>query len=257
LPLVLTALLWGLVQGLTEFLPISSSGHLVLVPELLGIPAPDLATSAVLHLGTLAAVLLYYRKDLSALLRFRTDPNARHLLFLLVLGTIPAAVAGLTLEGPLEMLFVSPRSVALALMGTGVILLVAAFLPRGRRRTSQARPWEALLVGVAQAVALVPGISRSGTTIAAGLARRLEGAEAARFSFLLAIPAIAGAGFVEGLELGGRGQLSGTVWVGMLTAAVAGYASIALLLRALVRFGLLPFAAYCLLAGTAAFLLVD
>ncbi|MDP8958907.1 MAG: undecaprenyl-diphosphate phosphatase [Actinomycetota bacterium] len=253
---MLIALLWGLVQGLTEFLPVSSSGHLVLVPVLLGLPPPGLATSAVLHLGTLLAVLAYYRTDLVRMARFRNDAQGRHLVVLLVVGTIPAGILGLTLEGPLSVLFASPQMVAAALIGTALILFAAGLVPMGLRRIEETRVTDALLVGLAQGLALIPGISRSGATIAAGLSRRLDGREAARFSFLLAIPAIAGAGLFEALQLGEEGELDPSVLVGVLSAAVSGYAAIAVLVRAMQRFGLAPFAWYCLLAGTAALLLV-
>lgn len=253
---MLVAALWGLVQGLTEFLPVSSSGHTVLVPALLRVPPPDLATSAVLHLGTLMAVLAYFRRDLGRMAAFRHDDQGRRLIFLVLVGTIPAAAAGLLLEGPLEGLFRSPRSVAVALIGTGLILAGAALLPAGLRRLEEAGLPDALLVGAAQALALVPGISRSGATIAAGMTRRMEGVEAARFSFLLAIPAIAGAGGLQLLQLGGEGRLDPSLGVGVLVAALSGYAAIALLLRALHRFGLFPFALYCLAAGSAALVLL-
>lgn len=250
---MLIALFWGLIQGLTEFLPISSSGHLVLVPELLGLEGPDLATSAVLHLGTLLAVLAYYRTDLMAMLRPRRHPQAGRLIALIALGTVPAAIAGLLLEDPISALFESPALTALALVGTGVILFGASLLPVGGRTTEEMSWADAILVGAAQALALIPGISRSGATISTGLARRAEPGEAARFSFLLAIPAIAGAGLYEALRLEDYGGLDMTVLAGLLAAAVSGYAAIAVLLRALGRFGIRPFAWYCLAVGSGAF----
>ena len=250
------AVLWGLVQGLTEFLPISSSGHLVLVPALLDREAPDLALSAVLHLGTLAAVLAYFRRDIAGLLRFRRDPQARRTIGLLVLGTVPAAVLGLTFESILDDVNEHPAVVAGALIGTGLLLLGARRLQLRSRRFEEAGVRDALAVGVFQAFALMPGFSRSGFTITAAEARGFAPVEAARFSFLLGIPAIAGAGFLEALDLADAGGLSAEVWVGMAVAALSGYAAIAILLALLRRIGLTPFAVYCLVAGIVALIVV-
>jgi undecaprenyl-diphosphatase len=248
---VWTAALWGLVQGLTEFLPISSSGHLVLVPALLEIDGPDLATSAVLHLGTLAAVVWYFRSDLLRLAKFRTDPAAARLLWLLVIGTIPAAALGLTLESSFDELNDRPRLVAAALIGTGVVLAISEVFRRRllRRSVEQATVADAAIVGAAQAIALVPGISRSGMTIVAGLARSFQPAEAARFAFLLAVPVIFGSGLVQAVRLADEGGLTASVWVGVVVAAVSGYFAIAALLRLINRTGLMAFSAYCLAVG--------
>jgi len=253
---VLSAIIWGLVQGLTEFLPISSSGHLVLVPaaaSALGwdLGEPSLAVSAVLHLGTLMAVLAYFRHDIRRLLGFRTDPEARRLWLLLIIGTIPALV-GLPLEGPLESLQDDPVKVGLALIATSLILMAGIRLVNGRRTLEQARPVDALLIGLFQALALIPGISRSGATIVAGTARGLEPGEAARYSFLLGVPVIAGGGLLSLLRISDSGALQPSLLVGMSVAAVSGYAAIALLLAALRRVGLAPFAVYALVAGLGA-----
>ena len=255
LPPMLEAMLWGLVQGLTEFLPISSSGHLVLVPAFLGVEPPDLATSAVLHLGTLAAVLIYYRKDLARMLHFRRDAEARHIVILLIIGTIPATI-GIVLERQLEVFQGSVTAVAIALLVTGVVLVVSGFIVRKARTLEQATRTDAVLVGIAQATALLPGISRSGMTITASLARGLGAEQAARFSFLLAVPAIAGGGIIETVQLAGEGGIPSEVWVGVLVAAVSGYLAIAFLIRTLVRIGLRPFALYCFVVGTLALVLL-
>ncbi len=244
-----TAALWGLVQGLTEFLPISSSGHLVLVPALLSLDPPDLATSAVLHLGTLAAVVVYFRTDLARLTRFRTDPAARRLGLLLILATIPAAVAGLFLEETLDRLSDEPPRVGYALLVTGVVLLLSELIRRRQRTVADANPTDATVVGVAQATALVPGISRSGVTIVAGLGRGLARPEAARLSFLMAVPVIFGTGLSQGIELAGQGGLTASLWLGVAVAAASGYAAIAVLLRLLQRTGLTAFGVYCLAFG--------
>jgi undecaprenyl-diphosphatase len=251
-----TAALWGLVQGLTEFLPISSSGHLVLVPALLDMEEPDLATSALLHLGTLAAVVWYYRRDLLKLVHVRTDPEARVILLLLAVGTIPAALVGLTLRGPIEIVFDDPKIAAIAEIVTGLILLLGLLLPAGLRRLGSGRIPDAIVVGIAQAFALVPGISRSGMTITAGMAQGFERIEAARYAFLLAVPSIAGAGLLEGIDLAAEGGFEAGLLVGVAVAAVSGYAAIAVLLRLLTRVGMAPFAAYCIVFGTVAYFLV-
>ncbi len=249
------AMLWGLIQGLTEFLPISSSGHLVLVPAVLGREGPDLATSAVLHLGTLAAVLVYFRAEVSHILRLTTQ--GKRLLRILAIGTIPVVVLGLTLRSGFESLNENPTAVAIALLLTGVALFATRWIPRGRRTMSDSTDVDAGTLGLGQALALIPGVSRSGATIATGLLRGFERAEAARFSFLLGIPAIAGAGLLEFVELAGDGGgVSNATWVGMAVAAVSGYAAIALLLRLIGRAGLTPFGIYCVGFGTVALFLV-
>jgi undecaprenyl-diphosphatase len=253
---MLTAALWGLVQGLTEFLPVSSSGHLVLVPALLGIDEPDLATSAVLHLGTLAAVVWYYRTDLARLVHFRTDPHARRIIWLLAIGTIPAAVVGTTLDGPIEIIFSEPWLAAVSLIVTGVILALGLLIPRGARTLEQGTAGDALVVGMAQAFALIPGISRSGMTITASMAQGIERVQAARYAFLLAVPSIAGAGLLKGIDLIDSGGFEPSLLVGVLTAAVSGYFAIAFLVRLLARAGMAPFAAYCILFGVIAYILV-
>jgi len=253
---VLTAAVWGLIQGLTKFLPISSSGHLVLIPALFNFDEPGLAASVMLHLGTLAAVVAYYRADLLRLFHFRTDPEARRILMLLVVGTIPAAVIGYALHDVIEVPFSEPWVVAVALMVTGVILLFSTLVAKGLRRLAEGRWTDGVVVGLAQAFALLPGISRSGMTITAGMAQGFERREAARYAFLLSIPAIAGAGLLDGLDLLDRGGFTRDLLVGMAVAAVVGYLAIAGLLRVLARVGLLPFAVYCLIFGAVAYWLV-
>lgn len=249
------AILWGLIQGLTEFLPISSSGHLVLVPALLGGDGPDLATSAMLHLGTLLAVLAYYRADLVRMARF--ERAGRRLLTLIVIGTIPAAVLGLAFEEQLDRINEAPKSVAVFLVITGIVLLGTMLLRFGDRLVDGMRPLDTVVIGLAQAFALIPGISRSGMTISSGLSRGLDRLEAARFAFLLGIPAIAGGGLLSMLDLMDEGGgIPASTWVGVAVAAVSGYAAIALLIRVLGRIGLAPFGIYCVVAGTLAYIVV-
>ncbi len=252
---MLNAIFWGIIQGLTEFLPISSSGHLVLIPALLGQEGPDLATSAMLHLGTLVAVLVYYRSDIARLAKF--DRPARKIITLIVIGSIPAAILGLAFEDRIEDLIADPKVVAIMLIVTGVILLLTALLRLGDRRMQDLGVPDSVIIGLAQATALIPGISRSGMTISAGLTRGVERTEAARFAFLLGIPVIAGAGLLQMVDVLAAGEsIPAEVWVGMAAAALSGYAAIAILLKALARVGLTPFGIYCVAFGAISFVLL-
>ncbi|MGB7859790.1 MAG: undecaprenyl-diphosphate phosphatase, partial [Acidimicrobiia bacterium] len=247
------AILWGLVQGLTEFLPISSSGHLVIIPAYLDrlgwdIAPPSLAVSAVLHLGTLAAVLVYFRSDVMKVLRFRSDAEGRTIALLVAIGTIPAIV-GLPLKDTLDAFQGTVSNVGWTLMLTGVILAIGQRLASGMRQLGDGRIADAIVIGIAQAFALIPGISRSGITIAAGSGRGFEPTQAARFSFLLGIPAIAAAGLSQLPDLIDSGEFGIDLMVAMVVAGLAGYFAIAWLLSALRRVGLGPFAIYCLAIG--------
>jgi undecaprenyl-diphosphatase len=249
---MLTAAFWGLVQGLTEFLPISSSGHLVLVPALLGMDEPDLATTAVLHLGTLVAVVWYYREDLARLVHVKTDPVARHILWLLILGTVPAAVIGILFDSKIEIVFSEPWIAAMLLVVTGVILSFSLLIPAGTRRLEDGRFGDAAVMGWAQALALLPGISRSGMTMTVAMAQGFDRVQAARFAFLMAVPAISGAGILKGIDLVQSGGFEPEMLAGVLTAAVSGYFAISFLVRLLAKAGLAPYALYCLVFGTVA-----
>jgi undecaprenyl-diphosphatase len=182
--------------------------------------------------------------------------QSRRVWVLLIVGTIPAAIAGLTLDGPLEIIFSEPWMAAVALVITGVVIGASMFLARGARTMEEARIPDALVIGMAQAFALVPGISRSGMTITAGLAQGLSRVEAARFSFLLGVPAIAGAGLIQGLDLIDRGGFEPELLAGVVTAALSGYLAIAFLVRLITRIGIAPYAAYCIAFGAVAYLLL-
>lgn len=250
---MLAAVIWGLIQGFTEFLPVSSSGHLVIIPAFLekwgvDVSPPSLAVSAVLHLGTLVAVLVYYRSDVAKVLRFWRDAEGRRIGLLVLIGSIPAVI-GLPLADTLNEFQQDVANVGWALMFTGVVLVVGQRLATGARTLIDGRVPDAIVVGVAQAIALIPGVSRSGMTISAANGRKFEPTQAARFSFLLGIPAIAGGGLIELLDLQGSGELGPELFVGMAVAALSGYAAISLLLAALKKVGLYPFAVYCLVVG--------
>lgn len=260
------AILLGVVQGLTEFLPVSSSGHLAVAEDLLGVSLPGLTFEVFVHLGTLAAVLAVYGTDLWAaaagFLRSggglwgsprgtdgsgwtAMDPATR-LGWLVVVGTVPAAVAGLALEDAIAAAFDAPTTVAVCWIVTGCLLWWAARRSPSGRPLERATPLDALVVGLFQALALLPGISRSGSTLVGGLLRGLQREEAARLSFLLSVPAIAGAALLQMPEVAAVATVDGwaALLAGAVTAAVTGYAAIRWLLRWLVAGRLAWFAYY-------------
>ncbi len=233
------AALLGIVQGLTEFIPVSSSAHLRLTAALLGMPDAGAAFTAVLQLGTLIAVLAYFAKDLVALLRAAlTRPTSQEALLLWQLGvaTVPLAVAGLALKSYITGDLRNLEVVATALMVVGGVLIL---IDRrgGRERTLDSLRWsDAVLIGCAQAAALVPGVSRSGATICMALLLGLTRTEAARFSFLLSIPAVAGTGIFEVNDAVAEMRAMGespllVLAVGVVISGVVGYFSIAWFLR--------------------------
>jgi len=250
------AIVLAVIQGLTEFIPVSSSGHLVLAQGLFGTdPGNALAYDLVLHLGTACAALLFYRRDVAALLRGALPPYAgagperaaaRRLLLLLAVASLPTAVIGFAFQDPLEALFESPRAAALGLLCTGGVLVAVSRLAPREGALGRAPWWKGALVGLAQGAAIVPGVSRSGSTIAAGLAVGLRRDEAVRFSFLLSLPAIAGASLLElrHLEHAGRSTPAQHL-AGFVAAAAVGYLSIAFVLRWTRRGRLWQFGLYC------------
>jgi undecaprenyl-diphosphatase len=250
------ALLLGLLQGATEFLPVSSSGHLVVVPWLLGWPNPGLAFIAVLHLGTLLAVLFHMRAEVAAVVagwwrsvrRRSLELPEERLGWLIVISAIPGSALGFLAEDYFEALFASPRSVAFLLLVTGLLLVAGERLGRRVRSMDEARLQDAVWIGLAQALAIAPGISRSGATIAGGLLRDLRREDAARFSFLMVIPIIIGAAGLQLAKLAGAGIDAGeglNLLAGFVVAFLAGYAAIGFLLSHLRTRTLLPFALYC------------
>lgn len=260
------AALLGVVQGLTEFLPVSSSGHLVLTEKLLGVPAGDLSFEIVLHLATLAAVCLAYRRKLwklvRAVLRARIqihkgrlripDENLRLFLYL-ALATVPAAAAGYLLKDAVEQAFDSPMAASIGLLATGAIL----FATRWTKDRNKPMDWRrSIAVGLAQAAAILPGVSRSGSTMAAAVYTGVRQEKAAEFSFLLSIPIILGAGIFElkDAALSRQGDL-GPLAVGGLAAGICGFLAIKWLLAVVRRNRLEYFAYYCWLAGALGVLL--
>jgi undecaprenyl-diphosphatase len=256
---MLQAIVLGAAQGLTEFVPVSSSAHLVLLPFLFRWPIPSLAFDVAIHLGTLVALVVYFWADLGRMVAgaVRTaagrgddhDHLQGRLVLLLAIGTVPAAAAGVLLREFFEELFQRPTITAVSLLGTAA-LIVAGEAAHRRRPAERRRGvdtvgwWDAVVMGLFQALAITPGISRSGATIVGGLFRGLARDAAARFSFLLSIPAIVGAAVVALPDLP-----PGTEWGPTIAAtgaaAITGFAAIAFLLRYLRTKTMLPFAAYC------------
>ena len=252
------AALLGAVQGLTEFLPVSSSAHLALVPRFFAFPDPGLTFDVALHLGTLLAVLVYYRRTwldlLTGALRDPRGAQARTLA-LLALATIPAVVAGLLLEKAAESAFRDPNRIALCLIAFSGVMVWAERRGRGAVGTwREAGPRVVALIGCAQALALMPGVSRSGATMSAALLLGLSGAQAAELSFLMSTPIVAGAAVLKLRHLGAA-DVTGPFAVGLLISAVVGFAAVGAFIRFLPKGGLKPYAAYRVALGLAALLL--
>jgi undecaprenyl-diphosphatase len=266
---VIEAAVLGVVQGLTEFIPISSSGHLVLVPEALGWGQPGLAFDVLLHAGSLIALLIYFSGELIDLSRgaIQGDRASRRLVMLLIIGNVPAAIAGLVWGDYFEEAFKDASAAAIQLGLTAIILVGAELILRyhqrrtantggGLRKMEDMNVLDASVVGVAQAVSILPGISRSGSTIGAGLAMSISRDDAARFAFLLAIPALFGAMVIELPELDGASLGVPAAVVGFLSSLVFSYVAIWGLIRYLKRNTLYPFAAYCVVAAIVFYVLV-
>lgn len=244
----------GLVQGLTEFLPVSSSGHLVITEALLGLSIPGILVEVTLHVGTLLSVVIVYRDRLWSLIQgaLRGKAEAWRYIGLLVLATIPAGLVGLFFKNAVEMSFDDPAIAGVMLLVTGIILWTTRRPHRPRTRPLPG-PLLALGIGIAQAFAILPGISRSGSTIAAALWGGVEGEKAAEFSFLMSLPAIAGAAVLElkDLDVGVQGVGGVPLLVGFLVALVAGIFAIRFLVWLLRGQHFHVFAYYVWIVGAA------
>lgn len=247
----LQAFLLGVIQGLTEFLPVSSSGHLVLGQRLLGLGQPELLFDVAVHVGTLLAVVVFFRRDLYLMLKGLRPGDGeakagRRLLWLVIAGSVPTALMGFLLKDSFERMFGSVFAVGVALILTGVFLALTRLAPAGTRGIGRMGTGRALLVGLAQGLAITPGISRSGATISAGLFLGLERDLAARFSFVLSIPAILGALLLQVSEIEPGASLAlSPLLIGALSAALVGYLALKLLIRLLEKGRLHWFAPYC------------
>lgn len=264
---VLRAIVLGIVQGLSEFLPISSSGHLIVVRELFGWEfTDDIVFDVSLHVGTTVAVLVYFWHDWLRMarsgLRWLTGDRERrvaeeghdaHALGLLVIGSIPIAIVGGLLADTVEDEIRDPIVVGVMLIVFAIVLFAAERTFRSDRSLGEIKPIDAILIGGAQAIALVPGVSRSGITISAALARGMSRQEAARFSFLLSTPAIGGAAL---LSLGDAvsndtiGDQLDIILAGAVTSAIVGWLAIAVFMRLIQTQSFLPFVVYRIIAGT-------
>jgi len=261
---LLQAFVLGIVQGLTEFIPVSSSGHLVLIPWLLKWdlePQAAFVFDVLVQWGTLLAVIVYFWKDLKAIttaaifsLRNRDQPvsSDARLAWLVALSTIPALFAGLLLKSLVEDAINSPRVVFIFLLLTGVLLFLAEKLGRRFKAMTDVSNADAIWIGIFQVFSLFPGISRSGSTISAGLFRGVRRDTAARFSFLMAVPIMIAAGIIALIEFATTPDavsLIGTLFIGFIVAAIVGYISIHWLLKFLSERSLYFFSVYCLLIG--------
>ena len=254
---VLQALVLGAIQGLSEFLPISSSAHLAIAPWLFHWRDPGLAFDVALHFGTLIAVLWYFRVQWAALVgaaariavHHRVETEEERRVIYLVIATIPGAIAGLALEKYAETVFRDPRLIATVLIVMGIVLWWVDKQAARDRPLESMRWMDALLVGLAQMFAIIPGVSRSGSTITAGRALRLTREGAAVFSFLMSMPIIAAAALLKVPQVLRTEGLSAPLVVGVLASAVSGWLAIGVLLRFVLRRSYGVFAAYRVVVG--------
>lgn len=267
---IIQAIILGVVQGLTEFLPVSSSAHLVFMTDILGLPQ-NVAFDTLLHLGTLVAVVAYFWKDLIKIIssfisslidifrgRFKKgleEKPFKKLSWLIIVGTIPAGIMGILLQKQFEALFTSIFYVGIFLIITGLLLWGAEQVKPGEKDVKDISFKNALVIGVAQGIAIAPGISRSGATISAGLFSGLNRELAARFSFLLSIPAILGAALVQAKDITSFDTGTAVLIAGFVSALIFGYLAIKLLLKIIKERTLMIFAYYCWIVGLAAIII--
>lgn len=269
---LLQAIVLGIVQGFTEFLPVSSSGHLVLFQFFFGISTDtNVIFDVMVHIGTLISVVIVFYKDIAHLVKefflmlidlfkgrgFSIKGNPyRNMLTMIIIGTIPTGVMGIVFNDIFERLFTSVRIVSLTLLITGILLFIIDKLDKGYKKAQDIKVNDALIVGLFQGFAITPGISRSGSTIFAGLLRGFDRDIATRFSFIMSIPAIAGAAFLEGKDYlinPTAGDGLGLMFIGMLTAAISGTFAIKFLVKLLIKGKLHYFSYYCWALGILAF----
>lgn len=255
---IIEALILGLVQGLTEFLPISSSGHLVIAKSILGgVREPGILFEVLLHLGTLLAVLLFFRKDIVSLVLSLTSAGSlsdgerkegRKMVLAVIAGTLPTVVIALLFKDTFEELFSSVKVVSLMLLITGLLLFLSDMVKERKREKVTLK--DAVIIGIVQGAAIIPGISRSGSTIATGLFMGINGEKAAKFSFLLSIPAILGAVVLHAKDISGlnNGHMIPYL-VGVTASAVSGFFSIKVLMKIVAGRRLKFFAFYCWTVG--------
>jgi undecaprenyl-diphosphatase len=256
---IIQALVLGIIQGLTEFLPVSSSAHLALAPWLFGWQDPGLAFDVALHFGTLITVVWYFRKEWGALIAGavriirtrRIDSPTDKRVILLIIATIPGAIGGLLLEKKAESAFRAPSLIAINLIVMGIVLWLVDKLSRQERELDAMTKKDATLIGLAQVLALLPGVSRSGATISAARALRLDRQSAAVFSFLMSMPIIAAAVVLKGPDVLRSGADPLPLIVGVLAAAISSWLAISVLLRYVSRNSYGIFGLYRIIAGLA------
>ncbi|MBW2023253.1 MAG: undecaprenyl-diphosphate phosphatase [Deltaproteobacteria bacterium] len=266
---ILDAAILGFIQGLTEFLPISSSGHLVIFQNLLGFAEPQLLLDVTLHVGTLLAVVVYFKEDIFKITRqvlaivisridssHGTKPdNQDKLILWIIIASIPTALIGFFFKGPLERLFTSVSVVGVMLLVTGIIIGITYFIPSRYTSRMNIDLITALLIGTAQGLAIIPGISRSGATIACGLLCGLDRELAGRFSFLVAIPAIIGALLLQLHQQSLTSAPLTSLTVGFMVSATVGFLCLKILMTMVKKGHLAYFAPYCFIAGAMALVL--
>ena len=239
-------LILAILQGLTEFLPISSSGHLVIGQKLLDIDLPGNAFEVVLHIGTLMSVVTVFRVELKTLLFNLNDSSNRYYISAIAIGTIPALLVGLLLKDYISLIFDNIRFVSVSLVFTGVMLITSKFFIKKNVKLTL---FIGIVIGLAQAVAIIPGISRSGTTICMGVLMGLSASEAAKFSFLLSIPVIIGAGLLTAMNIETIPFGLDIILLGILFSYLVGWFSLKWLLTILSTGKLYWFGVYCLIIG--------
>lgn len=249
---IIEAIFLGLIQGLTEFLPVSSSGHLVIFQEMLGLNEPGVTLEVLLHFGTLMSVFCVFGKDFLALLKFRRDKNERNFLFMLICGVFVTSIIGLLFSDYVDLLFKSALLVGFMLLITGAILKLLTLLQEGSKDKGSIQFQDALSIGFFQGLAIIPGISRSGSTIMAALWRGLDRSTAVKYSFMIAAPVILGGTLIEVKEIILTGIDSAMVlnyFVGGLVAFISGIAAIKVFIKLLVNNKFHYFVYYCWVAG--------
>jgi undecaprenyl-diphosphatase len=252
---LIQAIILGIIQGLTEFLPVSSSGHLALFERTFGLTEGSMTFNVAVHLGTLFAVVFIYRRDILTLLR---RPFQKY-CWLVVIATLPAVAAGLFFGDFFETVAETPYLLALGFLITGVALLYSDSARAGSKKSKDITILDAALIGLSQAVAIAPGISRSGSTVSASVSRGIKREDAARFSFMMSIPAILGAAVLETAKsLGGNPAVAADpacLAAGFVTAALVGFLSVSFMIRLIIAGKLSGFAYYVF--AVAAFILTD
>ncbi len=253
-------ILLAVIQGITEFIPVSSSGHLVIFQAIMDIREPGLTLEVMLHVGTLMAVLVIFRSDIKkvikglfSLLCHRKDPYGKLALYILI-ASLPAGVVGLTLYSNIVSLFSTPVYAYIFLLFNGVFLSLNRFWRDGKINLPDTGAGRAFIIGMSQVVTMLPGISRSGTTITTGILLKMKRESAARFSFLMSIPAVAGAAFYEAKNISSIESSIFILAAGIAVSFLSGYIAIKILLKVILAKKLHYFGYYCILAAAAGLL---